>query len=171
MRPVGWDAAIERVFSTGNQEEMGFDLAGPSGMRTFALKFAPEFGPDHEIQYVLGVSSDITDRKKAEKALQESEERLALAISAGRLATWDRLMATDEVVWNDEHFRIMGYEPGEVKPGYQAWAERVHPDDRSKAEAAFARSLEVGGDFSTEFRVLWPDGTVRWASRFALLAS
>ena len=75
-----WDAAIERVFRTGNQEEMDFEFAGPSGMRTFALKFAPEFGPDHEVQYVLGVSSDITDRKLAEEALREARDHLEIRV-------------------------------------------------------------------------------------------
>ena len=68
-----WDAAIERVFRTGAQEEMVFDFAGPSGLRTFELKLAPEFGPDHEVQYVLGVSSDITERKQAEEAVRQRE--------------------------------------------------------------------------------------------------
>jgi PAS domain S-box-containing protein len=77
-----WDAAIERVFGTGNQEELEFEMAGPSGMRTFALTFAPEFGPDHEVRYVLGVSLDITERKKDEEALKQSEERFYKVFSA-----------------------------------------------------------------------------------------
>jgi PAS domain S-box-containing protein len=75
-----WDTAIERVFSTGDQEEMDFEFAGPSGMRTFELKFAPEFGPDHEVRYVLGVSSDITERKQAEKALREAKDHLEIRV-------------------------------------------------------------------------------------------
>jgi len=55
---------------------MEFDCAGPSGRRTFALKFAPEFGPDHEVQYVLGVSSDITERKRAEEGLAAAHRQI-----------------------------------------------------------------------------------------------
>jgi PAS domain S-box-containing protein len=71
-----WEAAIERVFCTGSQEEMEFEFAGPSGMRWFALRFAPEFGPDHDVRYVLGVSSDITERKQAEENLRRAKEEL-----------------------------------------------------------------------------------------------
>jgi PAS domain S-box-containing protein len=74
-----WEAATERVFRTGAIAEMEFDFAGPSGMRTFALKFAPEFGPGQEVQYVLGVSSDITERKQAEAELRRRMEALRLA--------------------------------------------------------------------------------------------
>jgi len=70
-----WDAATERVFQTGTPEEIEFNLAGPAGMRTFALKFAPEFGPDQEVQYVLGVSTDITERKQAELAREQLLEQ------------------------------------------------------------------------------------------------
>ena len=56
-------------------------------MRTFALKFAPEFGPDHEVRYVLGVSSDITERKQAEAALRESEEKFSIMFHATPIAT------------------------------------------------------------------------------------
>jgi PAS domain S-box-containing protein len=102
------------------------------------------------------------ERAQALSMLQDSEERLALALSAGRIATWDRRLGRDEVMWNDEHFRMLGYEPGGVTPGYQAWADRVHPHDRAAAEEWFARALQRGGDYTTEFRALWPDGSIRW---------
>jgi PAS domain S-box-containing protein len=71
-----WDAATERVFSTGTPEEVQFDLVGPSGMRTFDLRLAPEFGRDGEVCHVLGVSTDITPRKQAEDALREANAQL-----------------------------------------------------------------------------------------------
>jgi PAS domain S-box-containing protein len=109
-----------------------------------------------------GVNFDITDHKGAETALRESENRLSLVLSAGRLATWDWDMSTGEVVWNDEHFRMLGYEVGDVKPSFEAWAARILPRDRAKAEIMFGRALESGGDYGGEFRSLWPDGTIHW---------
>ena len=90
------------------------------------------------------------------------EERLRLALDAARMATWDWDIASGDVIWNDEHYRILGYEPGTVKPSYQAWAERVHPEDLASAEAQLRQSMEKGGDYIAEFRVALPNGAVCW---------
>ncbi len=76
--------------------------------------------------------------------LRESEERLRLALSAARLAAWDWNIQTDEVIWNDEHFLMLGYPVGSVTPSYQAWASRVHVEDLDTAEAGIRRSMATG---------------------------
>ena len=111
---------------------------------------------------LVGTSRDITERKNEEQALRESEERLSLALAAGHLATWDWRSATGEVVWNDEHFRMLGYGVGEVVPSFEAWVDRIHPEDRSAMQAAFEHARMRGGGWAAEFRSLWPDGTIRW---------
>ena len=96
------------------------------------------------------------------QALRASEHRLGLALSAGRLGTWDLDLPTGKVVWNDEHFRMLGYETGEIAASYEAWASRIHPEDCERTEAAFAQALKDCVEFCAEYRTLWPDGTVRW---------
>jgi PAS domain S-box-containing protein len=108
--------------------------------------------------------ADITGRKRAEEALRANEERLRLAIDAARLATWDWDIPSGEVVWNEHHYRVLGYEPGAIQPTYKAWADRVHPDDRVATEASLRHAMEQGGDYVYHFRTLWPDGTVRFLS-------
>ena len=109
-----------------------------------------------------GVVTDITERKRAEEALQASKERLRLALEAGAMAAWDWHVPSGLTIWNEEHFRMMGYAPGAVTPGFQVWADRVHPDDLASIQELLQRSLDHGGDYCAEFRTLWPDGTVRW---------
>jgi PAS domain S-box-containing protein len=104
-------------------------------------------------------------RRLAEAAaaeVHESEERLRLALEAARMATWEWDVVSGRVVWNDEHYRLLGYEPGAFVPSYEHWASGIHPDDRAATEAALRRCLTTGDDYTATFRTLWPDGTVRW---------
>lgn len=111
-----------------------------------------------------GIAQDATLLKKAQFRLRESEDRLRSAIEVGRLATWDWNLATGEVAWSDEHYRIEGYAPGEVVPSYEAWIARVHPEDRESAEAAVRQAMLTGGEYAREVRFLHPDGSVHWAN-------
>lgn len=111
-----------------------------------------------------GAVQDITAGKQAEAALRESEERLRLAVEAGRLATWDWNIVSSEVTWNDEHYRILGYEVGEVNPSYDAWAARLYADDRPKAEAKLKDAIVRQDEYWHEYRVVRPDGAVRWCA-------
>ena len=107
----------------------------------------------------------IEARNTAEQAavsLHESEERLRLALGAAKLAAWDWNMQTQQVIWNAEHFLMLGYPVNSVTPSYDAWAARVHPDDLPTAEAGIRHSLQTGEHYAAQFRVVWPDGTVRW---------
>ena len=97
-----------------------------------------------------------------EQAVHESEERLNLALSAGGIAAWDYRIDTGEIVWNQEHYRMMGYEPGEVESSYEAFIARVHPDDAAQVDALFLDSLKRAGDYNAEFRALLPGGEIRW---------
>jgi len=78
------------------------------------------------------------------------------------MAAWDWHVPSGAVIWNDMHYRMMGYEPGEVQPSYQAWANRVHPDDFEAVRKRIQESMDGGSVFTAEFRTRWPDGTVRW---------
>ena len=118
---------------------------------------------------LIGLSQDVTARRQVEEALrrrerelQQAEERARLALEAGHMATWDLQLPDGPMVWNEAHYRMLGYRVGEVAPGYAAWVERLHPDDLPTMTAAFERSLAQRGDYVGEYRVIWPDGTQHW---------
>jgi len=87
-----------------------------------------------------------------------------VASEIGKVGLWDWNVETGELTWSDEHFRMEGYEPGEIVPTYDIWSERVHPDDRSATEAKIREAMESGCEYLNEYRVSHPNGEVRWLS-------
>jgi PAS domain S-box-containing protein len=102
------------------------------------------------------------ERCRSGQALRDSEERLRLALEASRMGMWDRDMRAEKTTWNEEYHSLLGYRVGEIEPGYAAWMQRVHPDDRAMTEAKVASAMREHKTYLNEYRVLRPDGTVRW---------
>lgn len=115
---------------------------------------------------MVGISYDMSDRKQTELDLQASEERMAMAIDAARMGTCDWDIRTGKIVWNDYHIRMLDYEPGEVECNYENWARRVHPADLDRVNAALELAMASRTDYSSEYRVIWADGSVRWLYGF-----
>ncbi|CBN54145.1 MULTISPECIES: PAS domain S-box protein [Kamptonema] len=108
------------------------------------------------------VAKDITDRKRAEAALAKSEEQLRLTLDFTHIGTWDWNVHTNEVNWNDNHFRLLGVEPQQASDPYQLWRKAIHPEDLDRIEQALSNALFQHTDYEAEYRVVYPDGTVRW---------
>jgi PAS domain S-box-containing protein len=88
--------------------------------------------------------------------------RLQLALDAGRMGTWSWDVRTNEVDWDDALSWMFGMEPGTFEKTFDAWVERVHPEDRDGVLDTVARAVETGAQFRFDHRVVWPDGTVHW---------
>jgi PAS domain S-box-containing protein len=101
-------------------------------------------------------------RKDAEEALRESEERLRIALEAAELGTWDLDLTTDTAsVRSPRHDQIFGYDEPQSNWGKEIASRHVLPEDRPTFEQAFARAVETGV-LSCEVRVRWPDGSIHW---------
>ena len=106
-----------------------------------------------------------SEREALERALQqlrENEERLTLALEAGRMGIWDWNIATNELKWTDELEHIHGFAPGTFPGDFEGFVSVMHPEDRSGFLARVRRAVEEVAHFETEFRVTWPDGSERW---------
>ena len=120
----------------------------------------PYWGADGELVGVLGISRDITQQKQAEADLASSAERLALATEAGEVGIWDYDIANNRLVWDDQMFRLYGITREQFGGAYEAWTAGVHPEDRVRGDAEIQMALRGEKEFNTEFRVLWPDGSI-----------
>jgi formate hydrogenlyase transcriptional activator len=100
--------------------------------------------------------------RESEQALRDSEERLRLALKSGRMGVWDWDRRTNVRKWSKEYFLIMGLLPFSVEPSDQVWANCVHPEDVPHAQAAVEAAVAEKREYRFEYRIIWPDGTVRW---------
>jgi PAS domain S-box-containing protein len=102
------------------------------------------------------------ERKQAELALQKSEEQRRLALDLTHIGFWDTDLLTGKMIWNDNHFTLLGLVPGGSEPIYQLWRSRVHPEDIERVEGLYFHSLQARIDYEAEYRVVHPDGSVHW---------
>jgi PAS domain S-box-containing protein len=103
------------------------------------------------------------ERRRAEEAMEKGRAQLAEAQRMAHVGSTEWDITTNNVTWSDELYRILGYEPDAVEPGYEPFMQRVHPDDRKLVEQGIALSLRTGYPFAFDYRILRPDGIVRVA--------
>lgn len=107
------------------------------------------------------VASRTAELEAQTERLRLSEDRRSLALSAGDMGSWEYIPATDTLEWDRGQHRIYAIDQRKVEPSRQAILDIVHPDDRDKHPLIGALSAP-GDRYQTEFRVVWPDGEVRW---------
>lgn len=157
--------AVEKAIRSKSLFELEHRVRQADGSIGWVLSRAvPMLGADGQITEWFGAGSDVTTRKIAIETMRESEERLALAIRIGELASWDWNVRTGEVKWNDRHFLLQGYGVGEVIPSFGAWLARVHPEDRQETVALIARARDRHETYAHEFRSVHGDGSIHWCA-------
>lgn len=110
-----------------------------------------------------GVVSDITERKLAELAMRQSQERLALILQGSDEGIWVWEIATNKVYYSVRWKSMLGYADHELANHFSTWEELLHPDDRERALAALSRYLSgQNGLYELEHRLRHRDGSYRW---------
>ncbi|HZR59154.1 MAG TPA: PAS domain S-box protein [Terriglobales bacterium] len=119
---------------------------------------------DGEPPLVFAFVEEVTDHKRTEEALRESEERFRLAAQAGKMFAYEWDAATDVIVRSEEYARILGEDKAAGTTGQQAMA-KVHPDDRERLRAAMAELSPDKPYLQISYRTVRPDDTVIWIER------
>ncbi|WP_199333413.1 PAS domain S-box protein [Oculatella sp. FACHB-28] len=113
---------------------------------------------------MLGTHTDITDRKRAEESLRQSEERLRLALDAGCMGAWEWNLETNVQRWDVNQYKLFGMDKDSNQLSTDTFFQFIHPDDLPSAQQLTEQVLEQGGSFHTEFRIITLDGSIRWLS-------
>jgi PAS domain S-box-containing protein len=113
-------------------------------------------------KYLLTVVEDITEKIHAERALRNSEERLALAQNAAQLGVWDCDLRTGVITICGHYPQLHGLSPDRTTITREEWLSLIHPEDRERVDALTREAREQTHFFDSEFRVIWPQGSTHW---------
>jgi PAS domain S-box-containing protein len=116
------------------------------------------------------VARDIRDRKRAERAVQDWQERLVLAQKAGlRIGLWDWDAVANTVIWSDETYRQFGYTRDTFSGRVEDAVTRIHPEDRPRVEDAIRKVIAGGAEYAQQYRLVWPNGTTCWVDAHGVM--
>lgn len=109
----------------------------------------------------IGSCVDVTDLLAQQRALHQFEERVALAAEAAHLGVWEFDIIADRI-WISDKVREIFQFPEDDHISHNEFQKRVHPDDRATRDRAMQRAIHTQGSYETEYRIVLPEGTVRW---------
>jgi PAS domain S-box-containing protein len=149
-----------RVMERGEPETVEETVTTPYGVRTFLSSKSPLRDAEGRVYGLVGIATDITDRKSREAELAAANRRLEIAQSAGGIGVFDWSPLTGEATVSPEYRALYDLKP-DADISLEAWLARVHADDRDAARRDVEAALETG-DYASEYRILRPDGEERW---------
>jgi PAS domain S-box-containing protein len=101
-------------------------------------------------------------RKAADEALRESEQRLKIALEAGRMGAWERNLKTGAMTWSAITQQIYGLAPGQFSGEFGQFERLIHSQDRARVMDAIAQSISEHAPYQVEFRIIRPNGAIAW---------
>ena len=135
----------------------------------FVTNGIPVFDDNGELIGYSGTETDINERKLAEDALKQASARLLLATRAGGVGVWDYDLVSNMVLWDEQMLRLYGIEKENFIGAYQTWLLGLHPDDMVRGNDEIEMAIRGEKEFDTQFRVVWPDGSVHNIRALALV--
>jgi two-component system, chemotaxis family, CheB/CheR fusion protein len=152
-------------FAAPRHRPVGGDL-NLKGRRKDGTEFPVEIDLNHietnEGTRAIALITDLTERKQASEAVRDSQAQLAVAREIAGLGLWDWDIRAGEIRCSEEWGPLHGLAPGTMSISLDERVKLIHPDDRESIQNEFNRTLQGVKPYETEFRVVWPDGTIHW---------
>jgi PAS domain S-box-containing protein len=133
----------------------------PAGRRYGEVSVTPLYNASGVATHLIGIVHDVTERKRLENSLRESEERLRLAMSGGTIGVWDWDLSSGQLTVSPEVGRIYGVNLTNLR-SYEDFVAHIHPDDLATVEFERDTAIRNHRKFDSKFRILLPSGEIRW---------
>lgn len=111
---------------------------------------------------VFGLFQDIDKQKRAEIKSAQVQERLDLATSVAQIGIWEYNVHEDKLEWNEQMYELYGFKKEDFNGVYDTWKACVHPDDQERCQQEFDMALAGTQEFKTQFRIIHPDGSIKY---------
>lgn len=122
---------------------------------------------DHDVEILEELAATVAaqlDRSVLAAELEASTVRLDLGFAAARIGGFDWNLVTDALHWDDRLMELFGYRDEPFVPHVDSFLKRLHPDDRERTQAAIDRAVQSCGEYAADYRIVRPDGSVRWVA-------
>ncbi len=154
---------INQASVRGTDFEHAYRLLLPDGRIKYVHALAHAMQDACGNREFVGAATDVSEQKRAEEALRQSENYLAEAQRLTHMGSWAWQVADREAMHlSDEWYRIYGFDPKLGAPAWEERLQRVHPEDRDIWKGTLERAIREKSDYEVEFRILLPDEKLKW---------
>lgn len=168
-RQVELKRIYQDVFN-GNERKTEVNMPSGDGFRYFENVLKPARNPEGQIVGVIVSSREITEKKYAEKALSEAEERWRFALESANQGVWDWNIKTGVSYYSKSYLDLYGYSEGDLSGSFSEWQDRVHPEDLGPLMETVRRQLEKKEKYvETVYRIKVKTGEYKWIEAKGML--
>jgi PAS domain S-box-containing protein len=154
--------SARRATHTKFDEEVDYRIVHPGGaVRDIHSIGHPVFSPSGDLTEYTGTVIDVTERKRAEQTLRQSEAYLAEAQRLSQTGSWAWSPDQDIRYWSEECYRVLSFNPQDGLPRFEEFFQRIHPDDQPGFRELIQTAIGEKAEWEADYRIVHPGGAVR----------